>query len=128
LAVFSFSGISLGEIGVLKIKLLLVCWLSIVHWFINWWKFAIDRHIALWFLQPGPSDFPHQCLIKRNKKTSTFYLYLALTPCEYLFYSCFIELQPLKWLLLQVFRGCFTFTGLTCKSLKPKSRGGTFLC
>ncbi|PRQ31016.1 putative transcription factor TUBBY family [Rosa chinensis] len=30
--------------------------------------------------QPGPSDFPHQCLIKRNKKTSTFYLYLALTP------------------------------------------------
>ncbi|XP_004294113.1 PREDICTED: tubby-like F-box protein 7 [Fragaria vesca subsp. vesca] len=30
--------------------------------------------------QPGPSDFPHQCLIKRNKKTSTFYLYLALSP------------------------------------------------
>ncbi|CAL0326510.1 unnamed protein product [Lupinus luteus] len=30
--------------------------------------------------QPGPCDLPHQCLIKRNKKTSTFYLYLALTP------------------------------------------------
>ncbi|KAI4323025.1 hypothetical protein L6164_022664 [Bauhinia variegata] len=30
--------------------------------------------------QPGPRDFSHQCLIKRNKKTSTFYLYLALTP------------------------------------------------
>ncbi|XP_024467225.1 tubby-like F-box protein 7 isoform X2 [Populus trichocarpa] len=30
--------------------------------------------------QPGPRDLPHQCLIKRNKKTSTFYLYLALTP------------------------------------------------
>ncbi|OAY54773.1 tubby-like F-box protein 7 isoform X2 [Manihot esculenta] len=30
--------------------------------------------------QPGPHDFPHQCLIKRNKKTSTFYLSLALTP------------------------------------------------
>lgn len=30
--------------------------------------------------QPGPSDLPHQCLIKRNKKTSTFFLYLALTP------------------------------------------------
>ncbi|XP_044497256.1 tubby-like F-box protein 7 [Mangifera indica] len=30
--------------------------------------------------QPGPRDFPHNCLIKRNKKTSTFYLYLALTP------------------------------------------------
>ncbi|XP_050138903.1 tubby-like F-box protein 7 [Malus sylvestris] len=29
--------------------------------------------------QPGPRDFTHQCLIKRNKKTSTFYLYLALT-------------------------------------------------
>ncbi|XP_065861944.1 tubby-like F-box protein 7 [Euphorbia lathyris] len=30
--------------------------------------------------QPGPRDLPHQCLIKRNKKTSTFYLYLSLTP------------------------------------------------
>lgn len=30
--------------------------------------------------QPGPRHIPHQCLIKRNKKTSTFYLYLALTP------------------------------------------------
>ncbi|KAJ9153497.1 hypothetical protein P3X46_026927 [Hevea brasiliensis] len=30
--------------------------------------------------QPGPRDLPHQCLIKRNKKTSTFYLSLALTP------------------------------------------------
>ncbi|BFG29038.1 hypothetical protein CerSpe_153120 [Prunus speciosa] len=30
--------------------------------------------------QPGPCDSPHQCLIKRNKKTSTFYLYLAFTP------------------------------------------------
>uniref|UniRef100_A0A2N9EEB7 F-box domain-containing protein n=1 Tax=Fagus sylvatica TaxID=28930 RepID=A0A2N9EEB7_FAGSY len=30
--------------------------------------------------QPGPREIPHQCLIKRNKKTSTFYLYLALTP------------------------------------------------
>ncbi|KFK35736.1 hypothetical protein AALP_AA4G029900 [Arabis alpina] len=28
----------------------------------------------------GPRDFSNQCLIKRNKKTSTFYLYLALTP------------------------------------------------
>ncbi|KAF4363782.1 tubby-like F-box protein 7 [Cannabis sativa] len=30
--------------------------------------------------QPGPRESPHQCLIRRNKKTSTFYLYLALTP------------------------------------------------
>ncbi|XP_021287472.1 tubby-like F-box protein 7 [Herrania umbratica] len=30
--------------------------------------------------QPGPRDFPNQCIIKRNKKNSTFYLYLALTP------------------------------------------------
>lgn len=29
---------------------------------------------------PGPRDFPNQCLIKRNKKTSTFYLYLSLSP------------------------------------------------
>ncbi|XP_022717286.1 tubby-like F-box protein 7 [Durio zibethinus] len=30
--------------------------------------------------QPGPRDFPNQCIIKRSKKNSTFYLYLALTP------------------------------------------------
>ncbi|GLU15146.1 hypothetical protein SLE2022_316640 [Rubroshorea leprosula] len=29
--------------------------------------------------QPGPLDSPNQCLIRRNKRTSTFYLYLALT-------------------------------------------------
>nr|CAB3503262.1 unnamed protein product [Digitaria exilis] len=29
--------------------------------------------------QPGPKDFPIQCFIKRNKKNSTFYLYLGLT-------------------------------------------------
>ncbi|XP_051135559.1 tubby-like F-box protein 7 [Andrographis paniculata] len=30
--------------------------------------------------KPGPRDSPLQCLIKRDKKSSTFYLYLALTP------------------------------------------------
>ncbi|XWS10119.1 hypothetical protein CRYUN_Cryun39dG0048000 [Craigia yunnanensis] len=30
--------------------------------------------------QPGPCDFPNQCIIKRSKKNSAFYLYLALTP------------------------------------------------
>lgn len=34
------------------------------------------------WMQPGPREFSNQCLIKRNKKTSTFYLYLALTPCK----------------------------------------------
>ncbi|KAG1367908.1 tubby-like F-box protein 1 [Cocos nucifera] len=29
--------------------------------------------------QPGPRDSPIQCFIKRNKKNSTFYLYLSLT-------------------------------------------------
>ncbi|CAL4901834.1 unnamed protein product [Urochloa decumbens] len=29
--------------------------------------------------QPGPKDFPIQCFIKRNKKDSTFYLYLGFT-------------------------------------------------
>ncbi|XP_008781391.2 tubby-like F-box protein 1 [Phoenix dactylifera] len=28
--------------------------------------------------QPGPSDLPIQCFIKRNKRNSTFYLYLSL--------------------------------------------------
>ncbi|KAJ6796402.1 tubby-like F-box protein 1 isoform X1 [Iris pallida] len=30
--------------------------------------------------QPGPKELPIQCFIKRNKKNSTFYLYLSLTP------------------------------------------------
>ncbi|KAK6132477.1 hypothetical protein DH2020_033777 [Rehmannia glutinosa] len=30
--------------------------------------------------KPGPWDSPLQCLIKRDKKNATFYLYLALTP------------------------------------------------
>ncbi|KAL8505703.1 hypothetical protein ACS0TY_016792 [Phlomoides rotata] len=30
--------------------------------------------------KPGPRDLPLQCLIKRDKKNATFYLYLALTP------------------------------------------------
>ncbi|TYG71442.1 hypothetical protein ES288_D05G396500v1 [Gossypium darwinii] len=30
--------------------------------------------------QPGPSDFPNHCIIKRCKKNSTFYLFLSLTP------------------------------------------------
>ncbi|KAL4554119.1 hypothetical protein LXL04_039759 [Taraxacum kok-saghyz] len=30
--------------------------------------------------QPGPRDSPIQCLIKRNKKNSVFYLYLSSTP------------------------------------------------
>ncbi|KAK6157354.1 hypothetical protein DH2020_011602 [Rehmannia glutinosa] len=30
--------------------------------------------------KPGPRDSPFQCLIKRDKKKSTFYLYLALSP------------------------------------------------
>ncbi|CAL9198166.1 unnamed protein product [Musa hybrid cultivar] len=29
--------------------------------------------------EPGPADIPIQCFIKRNKKNSTFYLYLGLT-------------------------------------------------
>ncbi|MBA0809305.1 hypothetical protein Gohar_024971 [Gossypium harknessii] len=31
-------------------------------------------------MQPGPSDFPNHCIIKRCKKNSTFYLFLSLTP------------------------------------------------
>ncbi|XP_047342633.1 tubby-like F-box protein 7 [Impatiens glandulifera] len=30
--------------------------------------------------QPGPRDLPLHCLINRNKKNSTFYLYLGVTP------------------------------------------------
>ncbi|KAK8648335.1 hypothetical protein V6N13_129091 [Hibiscus sabdariffa] len=30
--------------------------------------------------QPGPLEFPNQCIIKRNKKNSMLFLYLALSP------------------------------------------------
>ncbi|XP_022877370.1 tubby-like F-box protein 7 [Olea europaea var. sylvestris] len=30
--------------------------------------------------KPGPRDSPHQCLVKRDKKSGTFYLYLAFSP------------------------------------------------
>ncbi|CAA2958937.1 tubby-like F-box protein 7 [Olea europaea var. sylvestris] len=30
--------------------------------------------------KPGPRDSPHQCIVKRDKKSGTFYLYLALSP------------------------------------------------
>lgn len=33
--------------------------------------------------QPGPRDFPLQCLIKRDKKNSTFYLYLSVSPSSF---------------------------------------------
>ncbi|GMH25571.1 hypothetical protein Nepgr_027414 [Nepenthes gracilis] len=33
--------------------------------------------------QPGPRDFPLQCLIKRDKKNSTFYLYLSVSPSAF---------------------------------------------
>ncbi|GAA0186831.1 scaffold/adaptor protein [Lithospermum erythrorhizon] len=31
-------------------------------------------------IKPGPRDIPLQCLVKRDKKNSKFYLYLALSP------------------------------------------------
>ncbi|KAJ8423084.1 hypothetical protein Cgig2_020562 [Carnegiea gigantea] len=33
--------------------------------------------------QPGPRDVPLQCLIKRDKKNSTFYLHLSVTPSSF---------------------------------------------
>jgi len=61
------------------------------------WKKKWDENwdsLVYFEMQPGPRDFSNQCLIKRNKKTSTFYLYLALTPCKlfqkYYFSFCFI--------------------------------------
>lgn len=125
-----FSGVSWREIEVFKLS---------CFWFVidnidvfsdslnlvvcnNW--FAIGCLISLWFLQPGPCDFPHQCLIKRNKKTSTFYLYLAFTPCEYVhennfgMTSSYMSSEAVLLLLIQI---------LTCKSLKAYSKGAIFL-
>ncbi|XP_073029598.1 tubby-like F-box protein 7 isoform X2 [Primulina eburnea] len=33
--------------------------------------------------RPGPRDSPLQCIIKRDKKNATFYLYLALSPSSF---------------------------------------------
>ncbi|XP_057529303.1 tubby-like F-box protein 7 [Amaranthus tricolor] len=33
--------------------------------------------------QPGPRDLPLQCLIKRDKRNSTFYLYLSVSPSSF---------------------------------------------
>lgn len=33
--------------------------------------------------QPGPRDVPLQCLIKRDKKNSTFYVHLSVTPSSF---------------------------------------------
>ncbi|KAG6790390.1 hypothetical protein POTOM_006543 [Populus tomentosa] len=49
--------------------------------------------------QPGPRDLPHQCLIKRNKKTSTFFLYLALTPLACIIVLAFAFTDNGKFLL-----------------------------
>ena len=115
-----------------KIKVLLICWfavftdtfnLSVIN---NLMEFAIDHLIVLWYLQPGPSDFPHQCLIKRNKKTSTFHLYLALSPCEFFFYSCFSQFHPLKSSLQKLFY--YWYTNFDLNVTKAKVRRGTFLC
>ncbi|KAH0903470.1 hypothetical protein HID58_042973 [Brassica napus] len=36
-------------------------------------------------MQPGPQEVSNQYLIKRNKRTSIFYMYLALTPCRVIY-------------------------------------------
>lgn len=33
-------------------------------------------------LQPGPRESPIQCFIKRDRATSTYFLYVGLVPCE----------------------------------------------
>jgi hypothetical protein len=37
----------------------------------------------LFFDQPGPRDAPIQCFIKRERATSTYLLYLGLSPGKY---------------------------------------------
>jgi hypothetical protein len=39
--------------------------------------YLVDMYFS--FEQPGPRDSPMHCFIRRNKKKSTFYLYLSLT-------------------------------------------------
>ena len=42
----------------------------------------------VFFYQPGPRDSPIQCFIKRERATSTYHLYLGLSPGKYLIFSC----------------------------------------
>ena len=42
----------------------------------------------MFFDQPGPRDSPIQCFIKRERATSTYHLYLGLSPGKYSFFFC----------------------------------------
>ena len=53
----------------------------------------VCSHLILSFLvQPGPRDGIIQCFIKRDKSTSTYYLYLCLSPGKYQVCALFFSL------------------------------------
>lgn len=54
-------------------------------------SFILIGKFLLLQMQPGPSDLYHQCLIKRNMKTATFYLYLASSPCKFTLNGLFLH-------------------------------------
>ncbi|KAB2019190.1 hypothetical protein ES319_D08G281000v1 [Gossypium barbadense] len=43
-------------------------------------RFKFLNQMTFLNIYPGPRNLPNQCIITRNKKNSTFYLYLALSP------------------------------------------------
>ena len=53
----------------------------------------VCSHLILSFhVQPGPRDGIIQCFIKRDKSTSTYYLYLCLSPGKYQVCALFFSL------------------------------------
>lgn len=55
-------------------------------------------------MQPGPKDTPMQCFIKRNKKSSTFYVHLGVADSKFIIAINYFS--GLVFLLI-VFKGCY---------------------
>lgn len=64
--------------------LLSTCWLVLLCFFL----FFFFGPFPLQIWQPGPRDAPIQCFIKRERTTSTYRLYLGLSPGKCSRLSC----------------------------------------
>ena len=86
---------------------------------------SVNLIVVVGWMQQGPKELPMQCFIKRNKKNSTFYLYLSLTRCkimskEALFYTILLA-NPL---IIHFFGNLWWVKGegLLLNSISLKSR------
>ena len=82
--------------GIISITMLIKYWLVFQknsHCSILCPPTNVCSHLILSFhVQPGPRDGIIQCFIKRDKSTSTYYLYLCLSPGKYQVCALFFSL------------------------------------